>query len=230
MEKNILVTGANGALGSVVTRHLINLGYKVTAIDNSMEKISDLIPSGSFRFYGADVTDEKEMEGLIPKIIQSEGQIHGALLLVGGFKYGNISETGLESLTDMIRWNFFSAYNVARIIFKHMYENSYGRIIFISSRQGLEPKLGSKTVGYTLGKNMLISYSDILNSATDGRDITSSVIVPSIIDTPSNRRAMPGADTSKWVSPTAIAEIIELVFSEKGNAMRENIIKMYNFS
>ncbi len=77
---------------------------------------------------------------------------------------------------------------------------------------------------------MLISYSDILNSATDGRDITSSVIVPSIIDTPSNRRAMPGADTSKWVSPTARAEIIELVFSEKGNAMRENIIKMYNFS
>lgn len=147
MEKNILITGANGAVGSVVTKHLISKGYKVIGIDNSLEKISGLLNTGNFIYHGADVTDEKEMNQLIPEIIKTEGQIHGALLLVGGFKYGGVFDTSLTSLTDMIRWNFFSAYNVARMVFQHMLEQSYGRIAFISSKQGIQPSIGSKTVG-----------------------------------------------------------------------------------
>lgn len=230
MNKHILITGANGALGSVVTRHLIHLGNKVTAIDNSMEKISELISGSNLKFYGADVTDERQMLALISNIIKEEGQIHGALLLVGGFKTGSVSETNLDTLTDMIRWNFFSSYNVARMVFGHMQEKGYGRIIFISSKPGVHPKLGKNMVGYAIGKNMLLAYSDILNAAADGKDITSSVIVPSIIDTPSNRRSMPDADFSKWVTPQQIAEIIELIFSEKGNALRENVLKLYHFA
>lgn len=77
---------------------------------------------------------------------------------------------------------------------------------------------------------MLLSYAEILNSAANGRNITTSVIVPSTIDTSSNRKAMPDANTDNWVTTQQIAEILEMVLSPVGNPLRETVLKVYNNS
>ncbi len=228
MSKTILVTGANGSLGAAVVTHLLAKGYTVIGIDNSLEKLGHTISHERFRFYGADVSDEQLMKTLLPEILHDHQQLHGALMLVGGFAMGDLEATTGTDLQDMFRLNFYSAYHLTRLLYPHFESKQYGRIAFIGARPALEPEAGYKMMAYSLSKSLLFRLADMLNAQSRKADISCSVIVPSVIDTPMNRKSMPDKDPEDWVKPKHIAALLELLFTETGAVLRENVMKVYN--
>jgi NAD(P)-dependent dehydrogenase (short-subunit alcohol dehydrogenase family) len=124
--------------------------------------------------------------------------------------------------------NFNTAFNIAKPIFAHMLEKGNGRIVFIGSKPALEASAGKGVIAYGLSKTLLFKLADYLNADAKGKNVVTTVIVPSTIDTALNRKSMPDTDPEKWVKASAIAEILEFVVSEKGAPLRETVLKVYN--
>ena len=128
----------------------------------------------------------------------------------------------------MYKLNFESAYFCARAVFKRMVEQEDGgRIVLIASRSSLDPETGKDMLAYTLSKSLIVNLVKILN--TEGRDknVVTSLIVPGIIDTPENRQAMPDVDRSLWVTPQAIANVIDFAVSASAADLRDPVFKVY---
>jgi NAD(P)-dependent dehydrogenase (short-subunit alcohol dehydrogenase family) len=175
-----------------------------------------------------ELTDEEKTEAFVHKMIDQHKIIDGALLLVGGFAMGGITSTKSEDIKRQISLNFDTAYHVTRPLFQHMMEQNNGRIVFIGARPALQASAGKNLIAYGLSKSLLFKLAEYLNAEAKGKNVTISVIAPSTINTEPNRKSMPDADFDKWVKPEALAEVLELLISEKGSVLRETVLKVYN--
>jgi NAD(P)-dependent dehydrogenase (short-subunit alcohol dehydrogenase family) len=228
--KTVIITGANGNLGSAVTKHFLENGYKVIATVHNEEAKNDFPSHNNLSIEVVNLIEEATTENFIKSAIQTHKTIDGALLLVGGFAMGNINGTKLEDIKMQFSLNFDTAYNVTRPLFQHMKENGRGRIVFIGSRPALEAKAGKELVAYGLSKSLLFKLAEYINAEAKGKNVTATVVVPSTIDTPLNRKSMPNTDPDNWVKPGALADVLEFIISDKSSPLRETILKVYNNS
>ncbi|MBO9632826.1 MAG: SDR family NAD(P)-dependent oxidoreductase [Chitinophagaceae bacterium] len=228
MAKTVIITGANGGLGSAVVKKFLTEDYHVIAVDHAANKNSFAADHPRFEFHTVNVGDEEETSAFIDAMISKHQKIDGALLLVGGFAMGNIDSTDGQAIKEMFALNFETAYYMARPLFNHMLQHGYGRIVMIGSKPALQPAAGKNVLAYAITKNMLFKLADILNESAKGSNVVTSVIAPSTIDTPANRRDMPDADTSKWVRAEQIADLMDFICSDKGDPIREPVYKIYN--
>lgn len=141
---------------------------------------------------------------------------------------GNIATTGMADIRKQIALNFETAYHVAKPVFAQMKKQEQGRIVFIGARPALEPAKGKDLIAYGLSKSMLLILANYLNEEAKGTNVVTTVVVPSTLDTPVNRKAMPDIDPSNWVTPAALADILEFVVSEKSTVLRETVLKVYH--
>ncbi len=226
MKKNVLITGAAGNLGMASVARFLSEGHRVIAV-LSPGKTPEFIASVDLILAEADLTNEKSVERLTSRLIAEYHSIDVALLLVGGYAPGTIFETDGDRLKKMYSVNFETAYFMARPVFAQMMKQpSGGRILFIGSRPALEASEGKRSLAYALSKSLIFKLADFLNAEGASRNVFSSVIVPSTIDTPTNRESMPNADFSAWVTPEAIADKMALVAFEKA-APRHTVLKVY---
>ena len=233
MIKNVLITGALGNLGKVVCREFLDNGYHVigTAMEGELSSLLALPLLDELELYEINLTDELATRELVEKLATKHGQIDAAVMIAGGFAMGNLQATGQEELKQMFSINFETAYNTARAVVKQMEQQaSGGQLFFIGAKPFFHPDAGQNMVAYTLSKTLLFKLSELINAAEKGKNITSTVVVPSIIDTPTNRKFMPDARFEDWVTPEAIAKTIVFACSEAGSYMRESVIKMYGNS
>jgi NAD(P)-dependent dehydrogenase (short-subunit alcohol dehydrogenase family) len=230
MPKTIIITGANGNLGVATVKKFLDEGYKVIAVSHSGEHLGFAAAHDNFVLREVDLADEAATTAFAEELISLEGRIDGALLLAGGFAMGDIGVTDGEALSKMISLNFETAYFIARPLFRHMLQNGYGRLVFIGARPALKPEQGKGVLAYSLSKSLLFQLAELLNAEAKGKNVVAAVVVPSTIDTPINRKSMPDADFSNWVKPEAVAGVLEFICSEKGDAVREPVYKLYNNS
>lgn len=230
MSKRIIITGANGALGSVTTNYFLGKGYAVTAVLSSMDKRNRLPEHASLEVVALDLSKEAETADFILEQVARHGNIDGALLLAGGFAMGDLSVTDDALFQQQVALNFLTAYHIARPLFAQMKKQQAGRLIFIGARPALEASAGKSMQAYALSKSLLFSLAEQLNAAAKGTDITATVLVPSTIDTAMNRKSMPDADPEKWVKPEQLAAIMEWLFSGPADVLRETVLKVYNNS
>lgn len=225
--KNVLITGAGGALGKACVTEYSKKGYHVIAILSPDKKLPyDINPPVSV--YNADLMNESATDKVLAQVIKDHKAIDTALLLVGGFAPGNIDTTDGAMIKKMISLNFETAYYTAQTVFGQMVKQSNGgRIVFVGARPALDIKAGKGVLAYALSKTLIFKLAELLNEEGKEKNVVCSVIVPSIIDTPDNRKAMPKANTNNWVKPESIAEIIEFTTSEKGSVIREPVVKVY---
>lgn len=228
MPETVIITGANGNLGTSVTNVFLNKGYKVIATVINEEAMKSITPHPQLHVEVVDLTDEEKTEMFIQKITKDHGRIDGGLLLVGGFAMGDITTTKSEDIKKQFSLNFDTAYHVVRPLYQHMIKNNHGRIVFIGSRPALEATAGKNMIAYGLSKSLLFKLADYLNADAKGKNVSVSVVAPSTLDTPANRKSMPDADPDKWVKTEALAEILEFIISEKGSPLRQTILKVYN--
>lgn len=228
MSRTIIVTGAGGQLAPAVIKKLLEENHKVIAVVRNREKTTFDLNSANVELHAVDLANEAESEAFAKKAIASHAKIDAALLLAGGFAMGDINATDGAALRAMLSLNFETAYYLARPLFQHMLENGYGRLVFVGARAALEPKDGKIKMAYGLSKSLLFQLADMLNAAAKGKNVVTSVVVPSTIDTPPNRAAMPDANFDNWVKPEQIAELLAFICSDKAMAIREPVFKLYN--
>ncbi|HRP55086.1 SDR family NAD(P)-dependent oxidoreductase [Agriterribacter sp.] len=226
--KTIIITGANGNLGAVTVKKFLEHDYRVIAVARSGSELGFASDNKNFELHQLDLSDENTSHLFIKKAISLYGSIEGGLFLAGGFAMGNIESTTGDALRKMFALNFETAYHISHILFEHMLQNDYGRLVFIGAKPVLQPEHAKNSVAYTLSKSLLFSLANILNAAAEGKNVTASVVAPSTIDTPSNRESMPDADWSKWVKPEQIADVLEFICSDNGLPLREPVYKIYN--
>jgi NAD(P)-dependent dehydrogenase (short-subunit alcohol dehydrogenase family) len=141
---------------------------------------------------------------------------------------GSVAETGLAAIDKQIKLNFNTAYNVAKPVFAQMLKQGSGRIFLIGSKPGSDMHKSKGMVAYGLAKSLLFQLAELLNDEAKDKNVVTAVVVPSTIDTPQNRQAMPDADFSRWVKPEAIADLIYFYSTEEAAVLREPVIKVYN--
>jgi NAD(P)-dependent dehydrogenase (short-subunit alcohol dehydrogenase family) len=226
--KTIIITGANGNLGTAVVKKMLDEGYKIIAVDNGDAHLQFASGNKNFEFFTVNLSDENETALFIDTVISKYNKIDGALMLVGGFAMGNIEATKGSDINKMFSLNFETAYFVARPLWQHMKQNNYGRLVFIGARPALKAEQGKDMLAYALTKAMLFKLADFINASADGANVTASVVVPSTIDTALNRTSMPDADPNNWVKPEQLADVLEFICSDKGSPLRESVYKVYN--
>jgi NAD(P)-dependent dehydrogenase (short-subunit alcohol dehydrogenase family) len=226
--KNVIITGAGGGLGTTTVKVFLQKGYRVIALVHNGYNKKDLPESPDLIVVPADLSDEQQVSDVINELIREHEVIDACLLLAGGYAGGDIFTTTLADIKSQVALNFDTAYNVVHSLFPHFIKNGKGRIIFIGAQPPLMPKKGKKMVAYSLSKSLLFQLAEILNEETRGTDVVAAVVVPSTLDTDANRKSMPDADFSKWVKTEQLAETLEFLCSDNGDALREPVLKVYN--
>lgn len=226
--KNILVTGSKGNLGSAVVNKFLAEGYHVIGTVSPDNKMEINLLSANYNQMAVDLTDETAANNFVATVIADFGFIDIAVLTVGGFAMGTIGDTSSADILNQYKLNFETAYNLARPVFKQMMLQNEGSIFLVGSRPGLDAKDGKGMVAYGLSKSLLFRLADLMNEEATGTEVFTSIVVPGTIDTPTNRITMPNANFSRWLTPTAIADIIFYYCTQKGISIRDPIIKLYN--
>ena len=228
MQKIAIVTGATGNMGQAVIKKFLAEGYRVigTIVPNDTAHMD--IKDDKFETAVVDLMNEDDAQQFVQHIIAAHGTIDAAVLTVGGFAMGKVADTKASDIAKQYKLNFETAYNVARPVFVQMLQQNSGRIFIIGSKPGLDAKNGKGMVAYGLAKSLIFRLAELMNDEAKGHNVVTSVVVPSTIDTPQNRKGMPDADFSAWVKPEAIADVIYFYCGEEAKAIREPVIKIYN--
>jgi NAD(P)-dependent dehydrogenase (short-subunit alcohol dehydrogenase family) len=211
----VIITGANGNLGVAAVRKFLDEGYKVIAVDHNGSHLGFAASHDNFELRDVNLQEESAVETFIDEAISLYGRIDGALLLVGGFAMGDAAATDGAALKKMYALNFETAWFVARPLFQHMLQNNFGRLVFMGARTAMKPEMGKSAMAYALTKSMLVNLADLLNASAHGKNVQASVLAPGTIDTELNHKNMPDADSSSWIEPAQLADILELVVSGK---------------
>jgi NAD(P)-dependent dehydrogenase (short-subunit alcohol dehydrogenase family) len=228
--KTAIVTGATGNLGQAIVKKFITEGYKVIGTSTSNDTTQLDVPADQFEKVVVDLMNEDDASKFVIDVVAKHGKIDAVVLTVGGFAMGKIADTTTADINKQYGLNFETAYNVARPAFMQMTKQNSGRIFFIGSRPGLDAKNGKGMVAYGLGKSLIFRLAELMNDEARGTNVVTSVLVPSTIDTPQNRKAIPDGNPSNWVKPEAIADIIYFHCTDAASVIREPVIKVYNNS
>jgi NAD(P)-dependent dehydrogenase (short-subunit alcohol dehydrogenase family) len=219
-----LVTGATGGLGTYVTKALLDAGFAVVGLAPKIQQSGFDHPNFTALPAALDSLDaaKKAADTVIARFVKIDILAH----LVGGFAGGQtVADTDDATFQRMFDMNLNSAFHMLRAVIPHMRKAGAGRIIAIGSRAAEDhgPNVGS----YSASKAALVSL--IRTVALENKDagITANVILPGTMDTPANRKAMPGADTSQWVQPASVASLIVWLAGDAGRDVTGTSIPVY---
>jgi NAD(P)-dependent dehydrogenase (short-subunit alcohol dehydrogenase family) len=226
--KVALITGVSGNLGQAVAKKFLNENFRVvgTVIPNDPARLD--ITNSNFETTTVDLMNEEEGEKLVAQLIEKYAEIDVAVLTVGGFAMGSIAETKMSDILKQHKLNFQTTYHAARPLFIQMMKQNKGRIFLTGARTGIDMRYSKGSTAYGLSKSLIFRLAELMNEEAKGHNVITSVIAPSIIDTPQNRQSMPGSDPSKWVKPEQIAEVIYFYCTEEASALRDPVLKIYN--
>ena len=222
--KAALVTGATGGLGTHVTKALLEAGFAVVGFAPKIQQSDFEHPN--FTALPASLNSLAAAKKAADTVIARFGKIDILAHLVGGFVGGQtVADTDDATFQRMFDMNLNSAFHMLRAVIPHMRKAGAGRIIAIGSRAAEDP--GPGVGAYSASKAALVSL--IRTVALENKDagITANVILPGTIDTPANRKAMPGADTSTWVQPASVASLIVWLAGDAGKDVTGTAIPVY---
>ncbi|MBI4909440.1 MAG: SDR family NAD(P)-dependent oxidoreductase [Acidobacteria bacterium] len=225
-DQVILITGATGGLGEIVTRNFVDGGAHVVAVAVDWPH-----PPESHRVVPLtlDLVEPEQCRKAVTQTLQEFQRIDALIHLVGGFAGGTtIAATTDETWDHMMDINLHATFNLCREVMPHMMASGRGRIIAIGSKAGSEP--APRFGAYHVSKAAMHALIRVLALECKGSGITANAILPSTIDTPWNRESMPEADFNKWVKPGAIAQLIMYLASEAAASVNGALIPIYGES
>ncbi len=208
-DRVVLISGATGALGQAASRLFAGAGARLALTARSPEALDGLaealnLPADRLFTHPADVTDAASVDGLVRQTVTRLGQVDVLLHVAGGWRGGQtVAETALDDLDFLMALNFKSAFLLCRAVLPHLTAQGWGRIVAVGARTAVQP--GRRSGAYAASKAALIALVETIAAEVKGTGVTANVVLPSTIDTPANRRAMPKADFAKWVPPEQIA-------------------------
>ena len=213
-----VVTGGTGALGQAVTLRLLADGAIVAvpyAVEAERERLIQRVAAADRQrliVQSVDVIDVKAMTAFAESVVAARGKIDVLVAGVGGFAGGSLVETELETWQRMLDLNLTSVFSVTRAVVPAMIRARYGRVVVVASRAVVPPAGGF--IAYTVAKAGAIAFTQALSQEMLPHGITVNAVLPSTMDTPANRAAMPDSDRKGWVPVEAVADAIAVLVRE----------------
>lgn len=199
MPDTVVVTGFAGGLGSGVVEVLERAGWTVAGLDQKE----------------ADLTDAADTARAIGEVEGLAAAVH----LVGGFASGpKVHETEPDDFARMLELNLTTTFNVARAAMPVLVERGGGAFVAVSAQAAQKPFSGA--AAYISAKAAVLAFVRALDAEYGDDGVRVNAILPSMIDTPANREAMPDSDRSGWTSPAEIGEVIRFLISSEAQPVR----------
>ena len=228
----VVVTGSAGNLGQAVTRAFHRAGATMVCFDRSGGKLKEIFPelaAAGEHFLPAlsvDVTDADSVEEAFRVTVERFGRIDALMHTVGGYRAGRpLHETPVEDWDLMVSLNARSVFVTNRAVVPHMLARGSGTIVNVAARAGLAGE--SEAGPYSATKSAAIRLTETIAAELRGTGIHVNAVLPGTIDTPENRAAAPGADTTSWVTPEAIADVCLFLSSDAARAISGAAIPVY---
>jgi NAD(P)-dependent dehydrogenase (short-subunit alcohol dehydrogenase family) len=230
--KVALVAGGTGALGREISLAFLAAGARVLATYRRQEEfdqlVSDAVRAEAAAPGGAlvDATDLTAVTGVVHQLASEHGRLDVLVNAVGGYAGGKkVWEEDLATYQHMMELNLLSGFVLARAALPTMIAQNRGWVVNIASRAGYGHSAGAAL--YAASKAAALALFDSLAEETKPYAINTNSVVPSIIDTPANRRAMPSADAGLWPKPSEIARVVLFLCSEQARLIHGAAVPVY---
>ena len=227
MGKTALITGGTGGLGTAVTARLLDDGWRVVVpwiVEGELERVRR---HDGLELVKADLFDPAGVsEAISLASSDADAPLRGVVNLVGAFHAGKrVHEAPIEDFEKQFTLNLRATYLVTQAALPQMLEAGGGSIVCVGTRAALEPFSGA--AGYVSSKAAVLAFARAV--AVEYRDdhVRCNAVVPSVIDTPANRAAMPNADHDRWVGPTEIAGVIAFLLSDDSSPTSGAVVPVY---
>ena len=216
----VIVTGATGGLGGAVGGAFLEAGARVgvpTRDEKSLAPLLEQAGERRERLHG-EVADVLSLDGFtrfVGRLLASWNRLDALIHLLGGFAYGPSMDRMDEATWDrMMNLNLRSAFVATRAVLPHLIERGEGSVLYVSS--GAAEKGPPRMGPYAASKRGLISLMETTAAEVKRTRIRVNALLPSVIDTPANRRDMPDANHASWVSPEGLAAVMRFLLSDEG--------------
>jgi len=219
-ERHVVITGGTGALGSAVVARMLFEGARCHVTYVEPRELEHFAHATAVELHRTDCTDEGQVQTLYASLPRVDASIH----LVGGFAMAKVDDTSLEDFEAMHKLNVHSAFLCCREAIKRMRPEG-GRIVNVAARPALEPAPGM--LAYATAKAAVAALTRALALELSADGILIKAVVPSTMDTPANRRAMPKADFSRWPKLEEIAEAIAFLAGTKNAVTSGALLPVY---
>ena len=233
-DKTVMVTGAIGKLGGVLAQAFQDSKAKLALVDRGEDRLQqafpDLVGLPDYLLVNcADLMDEGAVEDSVSEAIQHFGRIDVLVNTVGGFRAGKLlHETPVETWDFLLNLNARSVFIACQKVIPRMLNQGSGKIVNVAARPGLEGQAGM--AAYSASKSAVIRLTESMAAELKAQGVNVNCVIPGTIDTAQNRKAMPNANYSTWVTPESLAEVILFLSSEAARDVHGAALPVYGRS
>jgi NAD(P)-dependent dehydrogenase (short-subunit alcohol dehydrogenase family) len=227
----IVVAGGTGGLGRAVSEAFLAEGATVIVsyhTRSEFDTLTQAVGPNAARLKGeaVDVTDEAAVKQFIGGVITQYDRLDAVVNTVGGYDGGKkLWEFDTKVLDHMLALNLRSGYALARAVVPAMIKQGRGAIVNIAAKAAVDHPAGA--AAYAASKAAALALMDSLAAEVAGSGVRINSVLPSIIDTEANRRAMPTADYTKWPKPEDLARVILFLCSADAKVIHGAAIPVY---
>jgi NAD(P)-dependent dehydrogenase (short-subunit alcohol dehydrogenase family) len=216
------ITGASGVLGSAVAKAAAEQGARLALIDFAEAPPAQPVGPDVFFQGGVDLTDANSASAAIEAVADRFGALDALMNIAGGFSWQTHENSLVENWHRLFLMNVQTAANACRAAVPHLRRSAAGRIINVGANGALKASLGMGA--YAASKAGVHSLTQALADELKGDEITVNAVLPSILDTPTNRADMPKADFSTWVRPEELVAVMLFLASPEASAVTGALI------
>ena len=219
-NQTVLVTGAAGNLGRAVAEAFAENGANLVLVDLKRDHLERAFGAEGHRriFAPADLLDPSSVAGAIDMAVGRNGRIDVLCNIAGGFRMGEaVHETSDETWDFLFDLNARSLLHTVRAVVPRMLTAGGGKIVNVGAFAAQKGVAGMGA--YCASKSAVIRLTEAMAAELRESHINVNCVLPTIIDTPENRSAMPDADPARWVSPADLASVVLFLSSKAARAV-----------
>jgi NAD(P)-dependent dehydrogenase (short-subunit alcohol dehydrogenase family) len=228
--RTAIVTGGTGGLGAAVTAELLGAGWRVVVPWVEEAELERVERVAGLELVEADLMDEGAARTVAGRAAGEAAAPLGAVVnLVGGYAGGRrVHETPVEDFERVLRLNLRPTYLMTAAALEPLVQAGGGAVVCVSARAALEPFRGAS--GYVAAKAAVLAFVRAVATEYRADRVRCNAILPSVIDTPANRRSMPDADHGRWVLPERIAPVVRFLASEESAPTSGAAVPVYGWA
>lgn len=227
----VVITGASGNLGNAVARAFVAHGANVVLVDRSREHMehAGFTDDARHLISVTDLLDQAQVNAMVQAAVAKFGGIHVLCNIAGGFRMGEaVHETSDANWNFLFDINARTLLHAARAVVPQMLKQKGGKIINVGAF-GTQ-KGGAQMGAYAASKASVMRLTESMAAELREQGINVNAVLPTIIDTPQNRKDMPDANPAKWVAPEALADVVMFLASNAARAVHGALLPVTGLS
>jgi len=231
VTRTIVMTGGTGGLGTALARRLIDEDVRLAVtylLPNEATEFEEEIVLGEDRLFlrRVDAANASAVNEFMSDVNDLWGPIHGLASMVGGWAGGrDVEDTDDVRLERMLDLNLRSAFYTVRAALPYLKKAEFGRIVLVGSRSAIDNPPGQ--AAFNMAKAAVMALGRSVASELESTEVTASVLLPSVIDTPATRATLPYADYVNWPTPDEIAGVAEFLLTREAGVMNGAMVPVF---